>query len=72
DQVLAYIEQKRLSPSEQRDLAASKLGGAALLWYRINRLQIPDMQIFIHQFLMKYNSSQTSMSNINSTAKVIP
>ncbi|CAF1442740.1 unnamed protein product [Rotaria sordida] len=69
DQILAVIEQQNLSPGEQRDLAAGKLNGEALLWYRINRLHIPDMQTFIHQFLLTYNSSESSTSTINSTSK---
>jgi hypothetical protein len=57
DHVFLYIEQQDLTPSEQRDIAAGRLNGEALLWYRTNRLKIPDMQSFIHQFLSTYNSS---------------
>jgi hypothetical protein len=68
DHVFLFIEQQDLTPSEQRDIAAGRLIGEALLWYRMNRLKIPDMQSFIHQFLLTYNSSKTSI--INETSKI--
>lgn len=61
DQVIHFMEQHKIKPIEQRDLVASKLRGQALLWYRMNRLQIPDMQSFIYQFLTAYNASQSSI-----------
>ena len=68
DQVLTFMEQQNINPSEQRDVAARKLCGEALLWYRMNRLQIPDIQTFIHQFLLVFNSSHTATSkDISST-----
>ncbi|CAF2635873.1 unnamed protein product [Rotaria sp. Silwood2] len=69
DQILAFIEQQNINPGEQRDLAAGKLSGEALLWYRMNRLQIPDMQTFIHQFLLTYHSAPISTLTVNSTSK---
>ncbi|CAF3942720.1 unnamed protein product, partial [Rotaria sp. Silwood1] len=69
DQVVAFIEQQNINPGEQRDLVAGKLSGEALLWYRMNRLQIPDMQTFIHQFLLTYHSAPTSTLTVNSTSK---
>jgi hypothetical protein len=54
DYVFTIIEQRQLTPSEQRDIAAARLTGEALLWYRLNRLKIPDMQSFIHHFLLTY------------------
>ncbi|CAF2100342.1 unnamed protein product [Rotaria magnacalcarata] len=66
-----FIEQQNVNTSEQRDLAAGNLIGEALLWYRINRLQIPDMQTFIHKFLLMYRSAPTLTFTINSIPKDI-
>lgn len=69
DNIFAIIEQKELTPGEQRDVAAARLTGEALLWYRLNRLKMPDMQSFIDHFLLNYNPSQTRTSIINTTPK---
>jgi hypothetical protein len=69
DHIFAIIEQKELTPGEQRDLAAARLAGEALLWYRLNRLKMPDMQSFIHQFLLTYNPPQTKTSTSSVTPK---
>ncbi|CAF2456672.1 unnamed protein product [Rotaria sp. Silwood2] len=47
DHIFEVIEQQELTPSEQRDIAARRLTDDALLWYRLNRLKMPDMQCFI-------------------------
>ena len=63
DQILAWIEQRNLTPIQQRNYAAGKLTGAALAWYRMNRLRIPDMEIFTRQFLQNYNLARTPTNN---------
>lgn len=55
DYICETVEQKGFTPVEQRDIAVASLAGEALLWYRLNRLKMPDMQSFIHQFLLCYN-----------------
>ncbi|CAF5060295.1 unnamed protein product, partial [Rotaria sp. Silwood1] len=55
DHIFEVIEQQELTLSEQRDIAARRLTDDALLWYRLNRLQMPDMQCFIQHFLLTYN-----------------
>ncbi|CAF4591029.1 unnamed protein product [Rotaria sp. Silwood2] len=47
DHIFEVIEQQELTLSEQRDIAARRLTDDALLWYRLNRLKMPDMQCFI-------------------------
>jgi hypothetical protein len=65
DHMFALIEQKELTPTEQRDMVAARLTDKALLWYRFNCLKMPDMQYFIHQFLLAFlaPSTQTIASN---------
>jgi len=71
DQIFASIETKELTPNEQRDLAAERLRGGALLWYRLNRLEIPDMKSFVDQFLLAYNSPRPMASDTNTKSKDI-
>ena len=69
DHIFEVIEQQELIPSEQRDLAARRLTGDALLWYRLNRLKMPNMQCFIEQFLLTYNSPKAKASTTSATIK---
>lgn len=56
DATYKIIEQGEWSPTEQRDIAVARLTGEALWWYRLNRLNIPDIQSFIREFLLAYSS----------------
>ncbi|CAF1360947.1 unnamed protein product [Rotaria sordida] len=67
DHIFEVIEQQELTSTEQRDVAAKRLTDDALLWYRLNRLKMPDMQCFIQQFLFTYNPSQIKASTTDAT-----
>ncbi|CAF1442755.1 unnamed protein product [Rotaria sordida] len=67
DHIFEVIEKQELTPTEQRDVAANRLTDDALLWYRLNRLKMPDMQCFIQQFLLTYNRSQAKASTTDAT-----
>ena len=71
DKMMTLIEQQKLTPIEKRDLTSKNLRGKALLWYRMNRLKIPDIQSFVQEFLLNYSQSQSSIPDISSTSNVI-
>ena len=56
DHMFTLIEQKESTPMEQRNMVTARLAGKALLWYRLNRLKMPDVQSFVEQFLSKYKA----------------
>lgn len=58
DQMLGQMEQLNLTPVEQRDWISKRLTGKALMWYRINRLNIPNLEAFIREFLPKFTATQ--------------
>ncbi|CAF4326382.1 unnamed protein product, partial [Rotaria sp. Silwood2] len=67
DHIFEVIAEQELTPSEQRDVASRRLTDDGLLWYRLNRLKMPDMQCFIQQFLLTYNPPQAKTSTTNAT-----
>ncbi|CAF1419838.1 unnamed protein product, partial [Adineta steineri] len=69
DRIFDIIEKQELTPSEQRDVATAQLTDDALLWYRMNRLDMPDMQSFVQQFMMTYSSPQTTTEKVNTIIK---
>ncbi|CAF3027345.1 unnamed protein product [Rotaria sp. Silwood2] len=69
DQVIRVIGQQNLSPDDQCNSAAEKLSKTALFWYRMNRLQLYDVQSLICQLLLTFNSLETTISAMKLSSK---
>jgi hypothetical protein len=58
DQMLNHMEQLKVTPADQREWISKRLTGRALMWYRVNRLNIPNMEVFIKEFLSRFTAAQ--------------